>query len=120
MDATVVVVDDVGAFFCGSMTSKSSSKMLDERTFLTTSDRLLSSVCRSHCGSSRWMVPLWMWPMAVVCGNTFVLKPSEKVPLSTIRITEFARQAGLPPGVLNVVHGGREAVDALLNHLHQN
>ena len=62
------------------------------------------------------MVPLWMWPLAIACGNTFVLKPSEKVPLSTIRITEFARQAGLPPGVLNVVHGGREAVDALLKH----
>lgn len=62
------------------------------------------------------MVPLWMWPIAIACGNTFVLKPSEKVPLTTNRITELARQAGLPPGVLNVVHGGREAVNAILEH----
>ncbi|MFM8734822.1 MAG: CoA-acylating methylmalonate-semialdehyde dehydrogenase [Pirellulales bacterium] len=62
------------------------------------------------------MVPLWMWPIAIACGNTFVLKPSEKVPLTTIRITEFAIQAGLPAGVLNIVHGGREAVDAILAH----
>jgi malonate-semialdehyde dehydrogenase (acetylating)/methylmalonate-semialdehyde dehydrogenase len=62
------------------------------------------------------MVPLWMWPIAVACGNTFVLKPSEKVPLTTNRITELARQAGLPPGVLNVVHGGRDAVNAILEH----
>jgi malonate-semialdehyde dehydrogenase (acetylating)/methylmalonate-semialdehyde dehydrogenase len=62
------------------------------------------------------MVPLWMWPLAIACGNTFVLKPSEKVPLTAIRIAELAQQAGLPPGVLNVVHGGREAVDAILVH----
>lgn len=62
------------------------------------------------------MVPLWMWPIAVACGNTFVLKPSEKVPLTTIRIAELAQQAGLPAGVLNIVHGGREAVDAILAH----
>jgi malonate-semialdehyde dehydrogenase (acetylating)/methylmalonate-semialdehyde dehydrogenase len=62
------------------------------------------------------MVPLWMWPLAIACGNTFVLKPSEKVPLTTIRIGQLACQAGLPPGVLNIVHGGREAVDAILVH----
>ena len=62
------------------------------------------------------MVPLWMWPIAIACGNTFVLKPSEKVPLTTNRIAELAQQAGLPPGVLNVVHGGREAVTAILEH----
>jgi malonate-semialdehyde dehydrogenase (acetylating)/methylmalonate-semialdehyde dehydrogenase len=62
------------------------------------------------------MVPLWMWPIAIACGNTFVLKPSEKVPLTTIRIAQLAQQAGLPAGVLNVVHGGREAVDAILAH----
>ncbi|EQD48526.1 methylmalonate-semialdehyde dehydrogenase [mine drainage metagenome] len=61
------------------------------------------------------MVPLWMWPMAVVCGNTFVLKPSEKDPSCAILIAELAHQAGLPPGVLNVVNGDKEAVDALLN-----
>ena len=60
------------------------------------------------------MVPLWMWPMAVACGNTFVLKPSERDPTSTLRIAELALQAGLPPGVLNVVNGDKEAVDTLL------
>ena len=60
------------------------------------------------------MVPLWMWPMAVACGNTFVLKPSERDPSSTLLVAELALQAGLPPGVLNVVHGDKEAVDTLL------
>ncbi|HRK39822.1 MAG TPA: CoA-acylating methylmalonate-semialdehyde dehydrogenase [Burkholderiaceae bacterium] len=60
------------------------------------------------------MVPLWMWPMAVACGNTFVLKPSERDPSSTLFIAELALQAGLPPGVLNVVNGDKEAVDTLL------
>ena len=62
------------------------------------------------------MVPLWMWPMAVACGNTFVLKPSEKVPLSATRAVELAHEAGLPPGVLNLVHGGPKIVDFLINH----
>jgi len=62
------------------------------------------------------MVPLWMWPMAIACGNTFILKPSEKVPLTSIHIAQVAEKAGLPPGVLNIVHGGREAVDAILKH----
>src|SRR5580658_3622027 len=62
------------------------------------------------------MVPLWMYPVALACGNTFVLKPSEKVPLTAIRIVELLQQAGLPKGVLNIVHGGRECVDALLTH----
>ncbi len=62
------------------------------------------------------MVPLWMWPMAVACGNTFILKPSERDPSSTLRIAELALEAGLPPGVLNVVNGDKEAVDTLLTH----
>ena len=62
------------------------------------------------------MVPLWMYPVALACGNTFVLKPSEKVPLTAIRIVELLQKAGLPKGVMNVVHGGRECVDALLTH----
>ncbi|MDE3257521.1 MAG: CoA-acylating methylmalonate-semialdehyde dehydrogenase [Gemmatimonadota bacterium] len=62
------------------------------------------------------MVPLWTLPVALACGNTFVLKPSEKVPLSAIRIVELLAEAGLPRGVLNLVHGGRDAVDALLHH----
>ncbi len=60
------------------------------------------------------MVPLWMWPLAVVCGNTFVLKPSEKTPSSTLFVAQLALEAGLPAGVLNVVNGDRVAVDTLL------
>ena len=62
------------------------------------------------------MVPMWMFPLALACGNTFVLKPSEKVPLTVVLIIELLEKAGLPKGVLNVVHGGRECVDALLTH----
>ncbi|MEO5720290.1 MAG: CoA-acylating methylmalonate-semialdehyde dehydrogenase [Chthoniobacterales bacterium] len=62
------------------------------------------------------MVPMWMFPLALVCGNTFVLKPSEKVPLTVVLLIELLEKAGLPKGVLNVVHGGRECVDALLTH----
>jgi len=62
------------------------------------------------------MVPMWMHPFAIACGNTFVLKPSEKVPLTPTRSIELLHDAGLPAGVLNLVHGGREAVDALLHH----
>ncbi len=62
------------------------------------------------------MVPMWMFPLAIACGNTFVLKPSEKVPHSANRLAELFLQAGLPAGVLNVVHGEREATDALCVH----
>jgi len=62
------------------------------------------------------MVPLWMFPLAIACGNTFVLKPSEKVPLTALLLAELLEKAGLPKGVLNVVHGGRDCVDALLAH----
>jgi malonate-semialdehyde dehydrogenase (acetylating)/methylmalonate-semialdehyde dehydrogenase len=62
------------------------------------------------------MVPLWMYPIALVCGNTFVLKPSEKVPLTANKIVKLLENSGLPKGVMNVVHGGRECVDALLTH----
>jgi malonate-semialdehyde dehydrogenase (acetylating)/methylmalonate-semialdehyde dehydrogenase len=61
------------------------------------------------------MVPLWMWPMAVVCGNSFVLKPSERDPSCALLIAQLALEAGLPAGVLNVVNGDKEAVDALLS-----
>ncbi|WP_233807999.1 CoA-acylating methylmalonate-semialdehyde dehydrogenase [Paraburkholderia sp. HP33-1] len=64
------------------------------------------------------MIPLWMFPMALVCGNTFVLKPSEQDPLSTMQLVELALEAGVPKGVLNVVHGGKEVVDALCTHEH--
>ncbi|WP_218208686.1 CoA-acylating methylmalonate-semialdehyde dehydrogenase [Acinetobacter sp. F9] len=62
------------------------------------------------------MIPLWMFPMAIVCGNTFVLKPSEQDPLSTMMLVELAIEAGVPAGVLNVVHGGKEVVDLLCTH----
>ncbi len=62
------------------------------------------------------MVPLWMFPVAIAAGNTFVLKPSEKVPSTSARLAEIMTDAGLPAGVLNVVHGDREAVDTLLTH----
>ncbi len=62
------------------------------------------------------MIPLWMFPMAIVCGNTFVLKPSEQDPLTPMLLAELALQAGIPPGVLNIIHGGKRAVDALCTH----
>ena len=62
------------------------------------------------------MVPLWMYPVAIACGNTFILKPSERDPSSVMMIADLLHQAGLPPGVLNVVHGDKESVDALLDH----
>ena len=62
------------------------------------------------------MVPLWMFPVAIACGNTFILKPSEKVPSASMRMAELFKEAGLPDGVFNVVHGDKETVDAILNH----
>ncbi|MSU70218.1 MAG: CoA-acylating methylmalonate-semialdehyde dehydrogenase [Opitutaceae bacterium] len=62
------------------------------------------------------MVPLWMFPLAIACGNTFVLKPSEKVPLTAVLLVQLLEKAGLPKGVLNLVHGGRECVNTLLTH----
>jgi len=62
------------------------------------------------------MIPLWMFPMAIVTGNTFVLKPSEQDPMTTMLLAELAMEAGVPAGVLNVIHGGKEAVDALCTH----
>src|SRR5947208_2041181 len=61
-----------------------------------------------------FMVPLWMFPMAIACGNTFVLKPSDKVPRTAVRMVELAHDAGLPAGVLNLVHGAKSTVDSLL------
>jgi malonate-semialdehyde dehydrogenase (acetylating)/methylmalonate-semialdehyde dehydrogenase len=62
------------------------------------------------------MVPMWMFPVAIAAGNTFVLKPSERVPRTAVRLAELFREAGLPNGVFNVVQGGRAAVDALIDH----
>jgi malonate-semialdehyde dehydrogenase (acetylating)/methylmalonate-semialdehyde dehydrogenase len=62
------------------------------------------------------MVPMWMFPVAIACGNTFILKPSERVPTTSLRMAELLQEAGLPDGVLNVIHGDKEAVDAILEH----
>jgi malonate-semialdehyde dehydrogenase (acetylating)/methylmalonate-semialdehyde dehydrogenase len=62
------------------------------------------------------MVPMWMYPVAVACGNTFVLKPSERDPSTSMLVWELFQEAGFPAGVLNVVHGDKEAVDAILDH----
>lgn len=62
------------------------------------------------------MIPLWMFPMAIVCGNTFVLKPSEQDPMTPMLLAELVLQAGVPPGVLNIVHGGKRSVEALCTH----
>jgi malonate-semialdehyde dehydrogenase (acetylating)/methylmalonate-semialdehyde dehydrogenase len=62
------------------------------------------------------MIPLWMFPMAIACGNTFVLKPSEQDPMITMRLCELALEAGVPPGVLNVVHGGEDVVNRICDH----
>jgi len=62
------------------------------------------------------MIPLWFMPYAVACGNTVVLKPSEKTPMTMARVMQLVEEAGFPPGVVNLVHGGKEAVDALLDH----
>src|SRR5712692_895438 len=62
------------------------------------------------------MIPLWMFPLAVVAGNTFVLKPSERTPLGAVMLAQLFLDAGFPEGVLNIVHGSKAAVDALLRH----
>jgi malonate-semialdehyde dehydrogenase (acetylating)/methylmalonate-semialdehyde dehydrogenase len=64
------------------------------------------------------MVPMWMWAPAIACGNTFVLKPSEKDPSAAVYVAELLKEAGLPDGVYNVVHGDKVAVDAILEHPH--
>src|SRR5688572_19401860 len=62
------------------------------------------------------MVPMWMFPVAIACGNTFILKPSERDPSASLMLAELFKKAGLPDGVFNVVHGDKQAVDALLTH----
>src|SRR3979490_1031153 len=62
------------------------------------------------------MIPLWMFPMAIVCGNTFILKPSEQDPLTPMLLAELALEAGVPPGVLNIIHGGKRVVDGICTH----
>ena len=74
---------------------------------------VVASICPFNFPS---MVPAWTYPNAIALGNTFILKPSELVPLSAGRIAELLKEAGLPDGVFNVVHGGREAAEAVLDH----
>jgi len=98
--------------------SSSFSREGDENVPLdSTMERLPLGVCAGITPFNfPIMVPMWMWPMAVACGNTFVLKPSEKVSLCAIREVELANQAGLPDGVLNLVVGGKDAVNSLITH----
>ena len=62
------------------------------------------------------MIPMWMFGMAIACGNAFILKPSERDPSVPVRLAELMKEAGLPDGILNVVHGDKEMVDAILDH----
>lgn len=62
------------------------------------------------------MIPLWMFPMAITCGNTMIMKPSERVPLTTMKLAKLAMEAGVPAGVVNVIHGGHDAVNFLCDH----
>jgi malonate-semialdehyde dehydrogenase (acetylating)/methylmalonate-semialdehyde dehydrogenase len=62
------------------------------------------------------MVPMWMFPIAIACGNTFILKPSERDPSAAMLVWDLFHQAGFPAGVLNIVHGDKEVVDAILDH----
>lgn len=62
------------------------------------------------------MIPLWMFPMAIACGNTFILKPSEQTPMTSMKMAELFLEAGFPKGVLNIVHGGKDQVNHILNH----
>ena len=62
------------------------------------------------------MIALWMFPLAVACGNTFILKPSERDPSSTIELVRLFEQAGAPPGLVNLVNGDKEVVDAIIEH----
>lgn len=62
------------------------------------------------------MIPLWMFPMAIACGNTFILKPSEQTPMTSMRMAELFMEAGFPKGVLNIVHGSKDQVNHILNH----
>jgi len=64
------------------------------------------------------MVPMWMFPIALICGNAFILKPSERDPSAALFIADLLAQAGLPAGVFNVVQGDKVAVDAILEHPH--
>ncbi len=64
------------------------------------------------------MVPMWMFPVAIACGNCFILKPSERTPTAALLLARYLKEAGLPDGVFNVVNGNKTAVDALLNHPH--
>merc|ERR1719401_2092115 len=78
----------------------------------THSYRVPLGVCAGICPFNfPAMIPLWMFPMACTAGNTFLMKPSERVPLTTLKLAQLAQQAGIPDGVLNVIHGGHDAVN---------
>src|SRR5213594_2677589 len=109
---------EVVDFACGAPT------LLQGRTLRQVSGGVDQDLCRYPLGvvagippfNFPVMIPLWMMPLAVVAGNTFVLKPSERTPLGAVRLAELFLEAGFPEGVLNLVHGAADAVDALLRH----
>jgi malonate-semialdehyde dehydrogenase (acetylating) / methylmalonate-semialdehyde dehydrogenase len=109
---------EVVDFACGAPT------LLQGRTLREVSAGVDQDLCRYPVGVCAGippfnfpvMIPLWMFPLAVAAGNTFVLKPSERTPLGGVRLAELFLEAGFPEGVLNLVHGAREAVEALLAH----
>ena len=109
---------EVVEFACGAPT------LLQGRTLRNVSGGVDQDYCRFPVGvvagitpfNFPVMIPLWMFPIAVMAGNTYVLKPSEQTPLGAVRLAQLFLDAGFPPGVLNLVHGARESVEALLAH----
>jgi malonate-semialdehyde dehydrogenase (acetylating)/methylmalonate-semialdehyde dehydrogenase len=107
---------EVVEFACG-VPSLLMGQALDDiaRGIDTSTFRVPLGVCAGICPFNfPAMVPMWMFPLAIACGNTFVFKPSEKVPRTGTRLVELLADAGLPRGVMNIAHGAREAVDTLL------
>lgn len=109
---------DMVEFACGIPTLLQGRTVEDVSSDIDCSSwRQPLGVCAAVCPFNfPIMVPMWFAPIAIACGNAFVLKPSEKTPLTSLRLAELFHEAGFPAGVFNVVTGGREAVDALLEH----
>src|SRR3546814_11424024 len=84
--------------------------------FFFFSSRRRQTWCALVTGVQTCALPIWMFPMAVTAGNTFVLKPSEQDPRSSLLLAQLAQEAGLPPGVLNVIHGGPDIANGLCDH----
>src|SRR5258705_286421 len=98
------------------MASKSLAAMGGRRLYSIPRQVSRQGWCRSRTPRMSRMVPLWMFPVALACGNAFILKPSERDPSASVIVAEWLKEAGLPDGVFGVVHGDKETVDALLHH----